>query len=311
MADSTRTRILLLLERSEFTVTELCQATQLPQSTVSRHLRTLTREGWLSQRAEGTSRHYRLSPDLDERALRLWEAVRDDLAGTSAAREDEIRSRSVLTARAERSKAFFSSEAGQWDRLRQELFGGAADLHLLPGLLSGEERVGDLGCGTGQLAQALAPFAREVVAVDRSPEMLDLARTRLEGHSNVEVRHGELENLPLDRSSLDVAILSLVLHYVVDPPRVLAEVARVLSPGGRVLILDMQRHERAVFREEMGHVWLGFTRHDMTGWLEDVELTSVRMVDLPPQAEAGGPLLFALRAVRGEASGPQAPLNPN
>lgn len=292
-------------------MTELCQATQLPQSTVSRHLRTLTREAWLSQRAEGTSRHYRLSPELDDRALRLWEAVRDDLANTSAAREDEIRSRSVLTARAERSKAFFSSEAGRWDRLRQELFGGAADLHLLPGLLWGGERVGDLGCGTGQLAQALAPFAGEVVAVDRSPEMLELARTRLEGHANVEVRHGELENLPLESSTLDVAILSLVLHYVVDPRRVLAEVARVLSPGGRVLILDMQRHERAAFREEMGHVWLGFTRHEMTGWLDEAKLTSVHMVDLPPQAEAGGPLLFALRASRGAACRPPAPLNPN
>jgi len=295
LADETRTRILLLLEGSEFTVSELCQVVQLPQSTVSRHLRILSRDGWLAVRSEGTSRHYRLSASLDAAARSLWTAVREELSATPAAREDRLRSKSVLEARAERSRAFFSTEAGRWDSLRRELFGGRADLQLLPGLLEGTERVGDLGCGTGQLARLLAPFAGELVAVDRSPQMLDLARERLRGQAGVRVEQGDLEALPLKDGSLDVAILSLVLHYVVDPARALAEVHRTLRPGGRILILDMQRHQRARFREEMGHVWLGFTPAELEGWLEDAGFEAIRLVDLPPDPEAAGPLLFSLR----------------
>ncbi len=299
LADETRTRILLLLERSELTVSELCRAVQLPQSTVSRHLRVLSLDGWLSVRAEGTSRHYRISRELDPAAARLWRVVREDLSDTQAARADRVRASSVLEARAQRAKAFFSSEAGRWDHLREEYFGRRADLQLLAGLLNGTEVVGDLGCGTGQLARLLSPFAKRVLALDRSEEMLELANVRLADCGNVEVRRGELESLPIEDAELDVAILSLVLHYVVEPAHALREVRRTLRPGGALLILDMQRHDRTEFREEMGHVWLGFSPDELDDWLRGAGFVSVRRMELPPDSDAGGPLLFTLRADRG------------
>jgi SAM-dependent methyltransferase len=299
LADATRARILLLLERSELTVSELCQVVQLPQSTVSRHLRILSREGWLTVRAEGPSRHYRLSPSLDAGAGQLWSAVREELARTPAAGRDRTRARSVLEARAERSKVFFSSQAGRWDALRKDLFGARADLQLLPGLLVGSEVVGDLGCGTGHLARLLAPFSREVIALDRSPEMLRIAKERTCDLGNVEVREGNLEALPIADATLDVAILSLVLHFVVDPGRALAEVHRTLRPGGAVLILDMLAHQRADFREEMGHVWLGFSPEALGEWLAEAGFGATPTVtELPAEPGASGPLLFALRARR-------------
>lgn len=296
LADETRVRLLLLLETSELTVGELGQVLQMPVSTISRHLGILSQEGWLRVRSEGTSRHYRFSSELSSGAEDLWSAVRDDLSRTGAAREDRIRAKSVLQARAERSKAFFTSEAGRWDHLKGELFGERADLQLLAGLLAGSEVVGDLGCGTAGLTGLLAPFAAKVIGVDRSPEMLTLARDRMAEHPNVELRQGELESLPIEDHALDVAVLSLVLHYVVEPRRVLGEVGRVLAPDGRILILDMQGHDRAGFREEMGHLWLGFARKEMEGWLGDAGFEDVRMVSLPPHPEATGPRLFALRA---------------
>ena len=298
LADETRTRILLQLEGSELTVSELCQVIQLPQSTVSRHLRILSQDGWLTVRSEGTRRHYRVAPSLDPGAQRLWSAVREDLARTSAAREDRIRARSVLEARAERSRAFFSTQAGRWDLLRRDLFGGRADLQLLPGLVDPDEDVGDLGCGTGQMARLLAPFCRTLAAIDRSEEMLDLARERLRGFDNVRVERGELETLPLDDGTLDVVMISLVLHYVVDPARAFGEAYRVLRPGGRILVLDMHRHDRTAFREEMGHIWLGFSRDELGTWLEEAGFEAPRIVDLPPDPEAEGPPLFTLRARR-------------
>jgi SAM-dependent methyltransferase len=303
LADETRARILLLLEGSEMTVSELCQVLQLPQSTVSRNLSILAREGWLSVRSEGTSRHYRLARELDESAGRLWAAVREDFADSDAVRSDRARARSVMETRAERSRAFFSAEAGRWDSLREELFGRRAELQLLPGLLEGTETVGDLGCGTGQLARLLAPFAGRVVGVDRSAEMLELARERLARASNVELRQGELEALPLDDGALDVAILSLVLHYVADPARVFVEARRVLRPGGRLLILEMQRHQRAAFREEMGHLWLGFSTDEIEQWLVDAGFRDIRVAEPPADPEASGPLLMSARARRPAADG--------
>jgi len=305
LADESRTRILLLLERSELTVSEVVQILQLPQPTVSRHLRVLAREGWVSVRSEGTSRHYRLSPSLDPGAVRLWEAVREDLADAPAARSDRVRSRSVLEARAERSRSFFSSEAGRWDRLRQELFGARVELLLLPALLDGMQVVGDLGCGTGRLTRLLAPFARRVIAVDRSREMLEIARQRTGPLPNVDVREGTLESLPIRDGRLDLALLSLVLHYVVDPVCALAEVRRTLRPGGRLLILDMLPHGRSVFREEMGHVWLGFSPGSLSEWLGEAGFDEVRIAELPADPEGDGPLLFTASARRTGSRSPR------
>jgi ubiquinone/menaquinone biosynthesis C-methylase UbiE/DNA-binding HxlR family transcriptional regulator len=299
LGDETRTRILLLLERSEFTVSELCSVLQVPQPTVSRHLRTLADDGWVSARAEGRNRHYRLSASLSPASRDLWRVVREGLGPDGVYASDAERARQVLAERRRRSAEFFAASAERWDHLRRDLFGSRAEVMPLFGLLDPAWTVGDLGTGTGGLAATLAPFVARVIGVDRSEEMLQAAGRRLDGTPNVELRAGDLEDLPLEDGELDVAVLSLVLHYVVDPPDVLREARRALRPGGRLVVIEMRAHERgAEFAEEMGHVWPGFELHDMERWIADAGFLQGRARPMPPDPQALGPLLFIATGIR-------------
>ncbi len=300
LADATRVRMLVLLERQELTVSELCDVLQLPQSTVSRHLKTLADGEWVSSRREGTSRLYTMSPeDLGPSARGLWGVVRQQVAAGPAARDDDRRLKQVVAARRSKSEAFFSTAAGQWDRLRDELFGASAPLRALLGLIDPECVVGDLGCGTGQMAEWLSPFVRQVVAVDASREMLDAARVRLQGVANVDLRQGALERLPVADGELDAALLMLVLHHVPDPGRVLAEAARAIRPAGRLLVVDMLPHERDEYRQTMGHVWLGFGDRQIRRLVAAAGFEAVRLHALPPDPRAKGPSLFVATAQSG------------
>ena len=299
LADATRGRLLLLLERNELTVTELCQALQLPQSTVSRHLRILADGGWVASRADGASRLYRLAmADLEAPAKRLWQVVREQLAVLPAALRDGERLRMVLAERRTRSEEFFASAAVQWDKLRAELFGGRTELVPLLGLLDPGWTIGDLGCGTGHLSLAVAPMVERVIAVDASAAMIRAGRARLAGFDSVEVRKGELEALPIEDGTLDVAFLVLVLPYVAEPGRVIAEAARALRPGGRLLIVDLMPHDRDEYRQTMGHQWQGFTESQMQDWLGDAGLARIRYRAAAPDPAATGPMLFVASAGR-------------
>ena len=301
LGDATRSRMLLLLERHELTVSELCTVLQLPQSTVSRHLKTLADASWVVSRRDGTSRYYTLS--LDERgapARRLWSLLRDQVSGTAGADQDARRLKNVLARRQSTSQEFFETAAGQWDKLRADLFGAASHLQALPALLDERWTVGDLGCGTGQIASALAPFVARVIAVDRSGEMLQAARRRLRDLPSVEVRRGELEALPIADAELDAATLLLVLHHLPDPPSALAEASRVLKPGARLVIADMLPHDREEYRQQMGHVWLGFSNDHMQRLLAAAGFDRVRIVPLPVNAAAKGPALFVASATKKE-----------
>src|SRR5688500_3127464 len=227
LADATRCRMLLLLEKHELTVSELCAVLQMPQSSVSRHLKTLADDAWVVSRRDGTSRFYSMgTEDLDSAARRLWPLIREQVAGTSAAGQDDRRLRGVLARRRAKSEEFFASAAGNWDRLRSDLFGDTFFLWGVLGLIDPTLAVGDLGCGTGQLTEIVAPYVRRVIAVDSSSDMLAAARDRLTEARNVDLRQGELEGLPIDGGELDAAMLSLVLHYSPAPGRALADVAR-------------------------------------------------------------------------------------
>jgi ArsR family transcriptional regulator len=292
LADATRCRLLLALERQEVTVGELCTALQLPQSTVSRHLKILADEAWVTSRADGASRWYRLSSALDHEAASLWALVRAPLRETSSAEQDVARLDAVLSARRTRSEAFFATASEEWDALRTTMFGARPDLLAALALLDPTWVVGDLGCGTGSLTAAFAPHVAHVHAVDASPAMLATARARLEGHANVSVHEGTLEALPLARASLDIAVLMLVLHHVADPLRALREVHRVLRPNGRLLIADMRAHMRTEYQQQMGHVWLGFDAPTLEEWLTDAGFTGLRFTPLPVDPDAEGPALF-------------------
>jgi ArsR family transcriptional regulator len=299
LADPTRCRMLLLLEKHELTVGELCAVLQMPQSSVSRHLKTLADDDWVTSRRDGTSRFYGMATDdLDSGAGRLWTLIREQVAATTAASQDDRRLRSVLTRRRAKSREFFASAAGQWDRLRENLFGDTFFLWAVLGLIDPALVVGDLGCGTGQLTHTIAPYVNRVIAVDASNDMLDAARQRLHDSPNVDVRQGELESLPIDNGALHAAMLSLVLHYSPDPARALAEVVRVLRPGGRVLVVDMLPHDREEYQQQMGHVWLGFSEKQMTKFLTGVGFSDVHVRALPVDADAKGPALFAAIATK-------------
>jgi ArsR family transcriptional regulator len=298
LGDPVRSRMLLALDGQELTVSEVCAVVQLPQSTVSRHLKTLADVGWVASRRDGTSRYYTLSLNGEPSARKLWTLVRERMSATPGAAHDARRLATVLARRRTASQAFFASAAGQWDRLRGELFGSAFSFQALAGLLDDRWVVGDLGCGTGQMTAALAPFVTRVVAVDGSSEMLQAAKRRLREFPNVELRRGDLEALPIDPDTLDAAVAALVLHHVPEPPRALAEASRVLTPGGRLLIVDMLPHDREEYRQQMGHVWLGFAEDQITRWLDDAGFDRVRVVPLAPAPEAKGPGLFVATATK-------------
>lgn len=303
LADLTRSRILLLLEDRELTVAELCAVMQIPQSTASRHLKALAAGGWAAARAEGTSRLYSGRRNaLDAAAERLWQLVREQVADTPSALQDGRRLERVLRRRRSASRQFFTTSAGRWDQLRAELFGDSFHLPALLALLDPHWIVADLGCGTGQIAEALAPWVRRVVAVDESAAMLQAARRRVRALANVEVRRGALEALPIDDAALDAATCALVLHHLPAPARALAEAARVLRPGGRLLLADMMPHDREAYRQQMGHVWLGFSEAEIRRYLDDAGFEGIRFRPLPPDPRAQGPTLFVATAARRAAA---------
>jgi ArsR family transcriptional regulator len=299
LADPTRCRVLSLVEGHELTVGELCDVLQLPQSTVSRHLKTLAEAGWVLSRRDGTSRYYALSLDGGGGAHReIWKLTRDQVAGRPGAAQDGRRLEAVLTARRETSERFFATSAGQWDRLREELFGREFALRALVGLLPRHWTVADLGCGTGSTLGVIAPHVGRAVGVDASDEMLASARTRTARCPNVDLRRGLLEALPLGDAEVDAAFLMLVLHHLATPARALAEAGRVVRPGGRLLVVDMLPHGREDYRRQMGHVWLGFPEDQMRRWLAQAGFDEVALTELPAAAGVMGPALFAMSAVR-------------
>ena len=298
LSDPTRSRLLLVLDRQELTGSELCMVLQLPQSTISRHLKVLGDERWVISRADGTSRRYRIAVEELGATKKLWHLVRDQVVASPAAQQDVQRLQGVLANRRTASQAFFSTSAGQWDRLRLELFGNRLDLIGLLGLLDESWTVGDLGCGTGQVSELLAPFVTDIIAVDESTAMLNAARKRLQPYGNVAVRHGDLAALPIEDQSLDVALLFLVLHYAADPDAIVRQVTRVLKPDGRVLIVDMMPHDREDLTQRMGHVWQGFSQDDVSRWVQHAGLGMLRYHPLPADSIAKGPTLFAASARR-------------
>src|SRR6187402_18085 len=297
LSDPTRCRMLLLLERHELTVSELCSVLQLPQSTVSRHLKTLADDGWVTSRRDGTSRFYGMvMQELDPGAQRLWPLIREQIAGTNGAEQDERRLKSVLSKRRSKSEEFFASASGQWDHLRSELFGDRFHLHAMLALIDPSLTVGDLGCGTGQVSELIAPHVAKVVAVDGSTDMVQAARKRLKGLHQVDIRRGDMEALPIDEAQLDVAMVALVLHHVPEPARALAEVNRVLKGGGRVLIVDMLPHDRVEYQQQMGHVWLGFSEKTIKKYLEGAGFEKASITTPPADEAAKGPSLFVATA---------------
>jgi ArsR family transcriptional regulator len=215
----------------------------------------------------------------------------------------------VLAARGDASRRFFAASAAHWDQLRDDLFGSRFLFRALLGLLPASWIVADLGCGTGSLLLALRRHVARVIGVDASDEMLAAAASRLRedddslaaaagARSEVELRRGSLEALPIEDGAVDAATMVLVLHHLPAPGAALDEAFRVLKPGGRLLVVDMAPHDREEYRQKMGHVWLGFSEDQVRRLLTVAGFDGVRVHDLLPDTRAKGPALFAATALK-------------
>ncbi|UCE86249.1 MAG: metalloregulator ArsR/SmtB family transcription factor [Deltaproteobacteria bacterium] len=279
LADPTRIRILALLEKEELAVQDLMDVLGMPQSRVSRHLGILREAGLLRDRRDGTFVYYRFLPP-DAGAWRdAWDLV------CRARRDDPTRGRDqlalarVIEARASRTRAWFDSVGPEWDALRKAFNDDLLRAHALTRLVPPGLRVADVGTGTGILAIELARLGLRVIAIDHSEAMLEAARRKLEteGVTDVELRRGEIAALPLRDAEVDAAFAHMVLHYLPSPADGIREMARVVRPDGRVVIVDFVSHELEWMRQELGVLWLGFELEDVRQWLSGAGLRDVRV----------------------------------
>ncbi|HEU4409706.1 MAG TPA: metalloregulator ArsR/SmtB family transcription factor [Polyangiaceae bacterium] len=305
LADETRLLLLASLLDEELSVGELAEVVQAAQPGVSRHLGALREAGFVALRKQGTASYYRLSADEPLLGGPFGEALRRLSAEHKLARRVER----VLARRRAKSQAFFD-RADDWDALRAELFTESVGFASLLPLVARGLTVADIGTGTGGMLPYLAEVADRIVAVDLSGEMLRRARARAEslGLDKVCFERGELEALPLAPASVDAAFASLVLHHAPRPAVALAEMARVVRPGGAVVIIDLVAHGHEWLRDEQADVWLGFGRDELFALFERAGLAAPRhavVSRVEPAGRGGAPLELFVASARVPA--PDAP----
>jgi ubiquinone/menaquinone biosynthesis C-methylase UbiE/DNA-binding transcriptional ArsR family regulator len=275
LSDPTRIRVLLLLEQQELAVQELMDVLGMAQSRVSRHLAILREAGLLRDRRDGTYVFYRFDvPDAGP-WREAWNLVRSSLDHDATRERDVAALGQVMQARAARTRSFFDAVGPEWDALRKVFNDDALRARAVARLVDPAMTIADIGTGTGILASELAQLGLRVVAVDHSARMLDAARGKLtaEELAKVELRQGEASALPLADAEVDAALAHMVLHYLPSPGDAIREMARVVRPGGTVVIVDFVRHEHEWMRQELGVTWLGFEPAEVMGWFQDALLT--------------------------------------
>jgi ArsR family transcriptional regulator len=282
LGDEVRLRLLRLLDAERLNVTELTGILGLAQSGVSRHLGLLKDAGLVEERKEGGYTFFRLSPSLpagDNGFGPLWPLLQAGFAAASRTpqgRADDARLEEVRRLRKENFDEHADPEAAGRQLVpgRSWAAWARALAHLLPPLT-----VADIGCGEGYLTVEAAKFARRVIAIDRSPAVLERGRelARRRRIRNIAWKRGDLEALPLDDGAVDVALLSQALHHAADPVRAVAEAVRVLVPGGRLIVLDLRRHDEQWVRDTLGDRWLGFEDDELAGLLKNAGLQDVKV----------------------------------
>jgi len=281
LADEGRLRILRSVDQAELSVAELVQALEMPQSTVSRHLKPMREAGLVASRREGTSVFYNRGALFHDAAF--TQILNERLKEIPVAHRDAAAVERVLDLRRKRSREFFDEIAGRYGTLTEPGGGWQA---LAAGLAAGfaGKRVADLGCGEGYLALLLARFAEKVVAIDQSSKMLKLVEERAaeQGVSDrLDFRVGLIENLDLAGADLDAVFLSQALHHTSNPENVVCAAAAAVKPGGQVVILDLVRHEHEWAREQWADQWLGFDPLEIREWLKRAGLKPLVIDSLP------------------------------
>jgi ArsR family transcriptional regulator len=294
LADPTRLRILALLRAMELSVGELAQVLGQSQPRVSWHVKILADAGIAERCKEGSWVFLRLgSKDLVGPALAAIDAWASEGPGDHWAMADIVRLAAVRADRARAAEVYFDAHAAEWDAMRS-LHIAESEVEEAIQLALGEEPIGrlvDIGTGTGRMIELFGPQAESAIGVDRSSEMLRLARVKLakEELQHMELRQGDMFSLPLPNGSADVVIIHQVLHYAQQPEAAIAEAVRLLSPRGRLLVVDFGPHEKEELRSKHAHARLGFNDEQMAGWFADAGLQTT-----PPRALEGGELTVKL-----------------
>lgn len=305
-AEETRLRILALLAEGELSVSDLTDILGQSQPRISRHLKLLVEAGLVDRHREGAWAFFRLAENRAGLADPLVAGLDRSAPPLS---EDRARLDAVRAQRAEAAQSFFARLAPKWDELRSlhvpEAIVEAAVLEAL-----GPRPIGsllDLGTGTGRMLGLLAPLAGKAVGLDSSHAMLSVARANFErlGIARVELRQGDIHAPPFARASFDLVIVHQVLHYLDDPARALKAAARLVAPGGRLLVVDFAPHDLEFLRTAQAHRRLGFSTEQIAGWLAEAGLPHVTARNLTPTAS--GQLTVTLWLGSEEGQGACAP----
>jgi ubiquinone/menaquinone biosynthesis C-methylase UbiE/DNA-binding transcriptional ArsR family regulator len=270
LADPLRLRVLAAVAEEELTVGEVQEVVTSMQSSVSRNLALLREAGFVQDRKEGTSVFFSVRSDMTGPALELFKTLQSRFDEIPEIKKDRTRLAECRRRRRrlQRSQSYFESVAGDWERIRKSYFDDRVTSLAIEKLLPRNLTLADIGCGTGSLTFELSRFARKVIGVDLSGEMLRRARAIAKERAleNIEFRQGDLLKLPLEPHSVDAAFCVMVLHFVADPARAIAGLCRIVRPGGTVILVDLVEHTQQWMREQMAHQWLGFGRDAIEGW---------------------------------------------
>jgi ubiquinone/menaquinone biosynthesis C-methylase UbiE len=277
LADPIRLRVLAAVAEEELTVGEVQEVVESVQSSVSRNLAILRDAGFVQDRKEGTNVYFSIRQNMPDPAGELFKSLQSRVAELPEAKGDRARLEECRRRRLHRSRGYFESVAGDWERIRKSYFDDRVTSLSIEKLLPRHLILADIGCGTGSLTMELARFAEKVIGVDLSPEMLRRARNIAKERQlrNVEFRQGDALRLPLAARSVDAAFCVMVLHFLSDPQQAVAELCRITRSGGSVIVVDLVEHHQEWMREQMAHRWLGFKKSSVEEWFRDAGVSEM------------------------------------